>query len=187
MRIISGKYKNKKIFLPTDKLTRPLKDVVRESIFNIIEHSNIIKNKILSSTVLDLYSGSGSFGIECLSRGASKVFFCESYSPAFKILKKNLIQLDCLNKSELFNMTVTNFINQSINSYLKFDLIFLDPPYKEEKINILFELIFKNKILNKDGVLILHRNKKTIDEFPKKFKILSQRVYGLSKIYFGKF
>ena len=187
MRIISGKFKGKKLHDPKNKLTRPLKDRVRESIFNIIEHSNIIKNKILSSTVLDLYSGSGSFGIECLSRGASKVFFCESYSPAFKILKKNLIQLDCLNKSELFNMTVTNFINQSINSYLKYDFIFLDPPYKEEKINILFELIIKNKILNKDGVLILHRNKKTIDVFPNQFKILSQRVYGLSKIYFGKF
>ena len=97
MRIISGKYKNKKIFLPTDKLTRPLKDIVRESIFNIIEHSNIIKNKILSSTVLDLYSGSGSFGIECLSRGASKVSFCESYSPAFKILKTN-----CSPKSPIY-------------------------------------------------------------------------------------
>ena len=81
MRIISGLYKNKKILLPTDKLTRPLKDMVKESMFNIIEHSNLIKNNILDSTVLDLYSGAGSFGLECLSRGASKVYFCENYSP----------------------------------------------------------------------------------------------------------
>ena len=187
MRIISGLYKNKKILLPTDKLTRPLKDMVKESVFNIIEHSNLIKNNILDSTVLDLYSGAGSFGLECLSRGASKVYFCENYSPVFKILKKNLINLDCLGRSELFNMSVTDFINQFDNSKIKYDFIFLDPPYKEEKINILFELIIKKKILDKNGILILHRSKKTKDIFPVKFKILSQRVYGLSKIYFGKF
>ena len=75
MRIISGKFKNKKILLPSDKLTRPLKDIVRESIFNVIEHSNLIENEILNSSILDLYSGSGSFGLECLSRGASRVDF----------------------------------------------------------------------------------------------------------------
>ncbi len=187
MRIISGKYKNKKILLPTDKLTRPLKDMVRESVFNIIEHSKLIKNKIFNSTVLDLYSGSGSFGVECLSRGASKVHFCENYPPAFNILKKNLINLDCLNRSELSNMNVADFINQFDNSKIKYDFVFLDPPYKEEKINILLELIFKKKILNKNGALILHRNKKTIDKFPEKLKIFSQRIYGFSKIYFGNF
>ena len=77
MRIIGGIYKNKKISLPTDKFTRPLKDMVRESIFNIIEHSNLLENKISNSSVLDLYSGSGSFGLECLSRGANKVIFVE--------------------------------------------------------------------------------------------------------------
>ena len=111
MRIIGGIYKNKKISLPTDKFTRPLKDMVRESIFNIIEHSNLIKKKILNSKILDLYSGSGSFGIECLSRGASKVYFCENYSPAFKVLKKNLLNLNCLNRSNIFDTSVTDLIN----------------------------------------------------------------------------
>ena len=90
MRIIAGKFKNMRILMPDDKLTRPLKDMVRESIFNIIEHSNLFENKILNSSILDLYSGSGSFGIESLSRGASKVVFCENYLPAFQILKNNL-------------------------------------------------------------------------------------------------
>ena len=186
MRIISGIYKNKKISLPTDKFTRPLKDMVRESIFNIIEHSNLIKKKILNSKVLDLYSGSGSFGIECLSRGASKVYFCENYSPAFKVLKKNLLNLNCLNRSNIFDTSVTDFINQFESSQNKFDFIFLDPPYKEQKINTLLELIIERKILNKNGILILHRNKKTIDIFPEKLKIFSERIYGLSKIYFIK-
>ena len=85
MRIISGKFKNKTILLPTDKNTRPLRDMVKESIFNILKHSNLFQNEISNSSILDLYSGSGSFGLECLSRGASKVIFCENYLPAYKI------------------------------------------------------------------------------------------------------
>ena len=80
MRIISGLYKGRKIFEPTDNLTRPLKDLVRESIFNILEHSSLSSKKIFKSNVLDLFSGSGSFGLECISRGALKVIFVENYS-----------------------------------------------------------------------------------------------------------
>ena len=76
MRIISGKFKNKKIFQPLDSLTRPLKDITKESIFNVMLHSKFIKTKIENSKVLDLFSGSGSFGLECISRGASEVIFC---------------------------------------------------------------------------------------------------------------
>ena len=75
MRIISGDLKGKKLLTPLDKSTRPLKDMVRESIFNILDHSNKVSTKINNSKVLDLFSGTGSFGIECLSRGAAKVFF----------------------------------------------------------------------------------------------------------------
>ena len=75
MRIISGKLKGKKIFIPKDKKTRPLKDLTKESIFNIINHSNKFEINLNDSNVLDLFSGVGSFGIECLSRGAKKVIF----------------------------------------------------------------------------------------------------------------
>ena len=75
MRIISGLFKGKKIFLPSDRNTRPLKDLVKESIFNLIHHSHKINVDIKGSSILDLFCGSGSFGIECLSRGAKKVFF----------------------------------------------------------------------------------------------------------------
>ena len=75
MRIISGKHKGKKLFLPKDKNTRPLRDLVKESIFNLLDHSEKIKKKIENSSILDLFSGSGSFGIECLSRGSKIVFF----------------------------------------------------------------------------------------------------------------
>ena len=75
MRIISGYLKGKKIKLPKDKKTRPLKDLVKESIFNILVHSNKINCKIENAQILDLFSGSGSFGLECISRGAKKGFF----------------------------------------------------------------------------------------------------------------
>ena len=75
MRIISGTYKGKKLFTPKDKLTRPLKDAVKESIFNILEHSNNEKINLNNSIIMDLFSGSGSFGIECLSRGVKKSLF----------------------------------------------------------------------------------------------------------------
>ena len=90
MRIISGIFKGKKIEQPKDKLTRPLKDLTKESIFNIIKHSNLLKVKIENSKILDLFSGVGSFGLESLSRGASYIYFYENYQNVLKILKKNI-------------------------------------------------------------------------------------------------
>ena len=90
MRIIGGNLRGKKILNPTDKLTRPLKDMVRESIFNIIKHSKNEYLELKNAKVLDLFSGTGSFGIECLSRGAEKVTFFENYTNSVKILKKKL-------------------------------------------------------------------------------------------------
>ena len=93
MRIISGNFKGKKILEPKDIYTRPLKDLTKESIFNIINHSNKFKIKIEESVILDLFSGVGSFGIECLSRKADKVYFVENYKNVLPILKKNLSNL----------------------------------------------------------------------------------------------
>ena len=90
MRIISGKLKGKKLFLPKDKATRPLKDLVKVSIFNLLDHSNIVKKKLENTSVLDLFSGTGSFGLECLSRGSKNVYFFENYVGAIKVLEKNL-------------------------------------------------------------------------------------------------
>ena len=88
MRIISGYSKGKKIDHSSNKFTRPLKDITKESIFNILQHSNLINFTFEKSKVLDLFSGVGSFGLECLSRGASNVIFCENYPETLKILKK---------------------------------------------------------------------------------------------------
>ena len=93
MRIISGSFKGKKILEPNDVKTRPLKDLTKESIFNIINHSNKFNINLENSNILDLFSGTGSFGIECLSRGVKNVIFVENYIGILPVLKKNLINL----------------------------------------------------------------------------------------------
>ena len=93
MRIISGNFKNKKLNFPKSLKTRPLKDNVKENIFNIIEHSNKIDVKIKNSQVLDLYAGVGSFGLECVSRGAKKISFVENDKVALTNLKMNIVSL----------------------------------------------------------------------------------------------
>ena len=78
MRIVSGKFKGSSLHMPTDKNTRPLKDLVRESIFNLLKHSNKFSLEVEKANVLDLYSGTGSFGLECLSRKAKYIYFVEN-------------------------------------------------------------------------------------------------------------
>ena len=94
MRIISGTFRGKKILEPKDIKTRPLKDLTKESIFNILNHSNKFKINLEDSNILDLFSGVGSFGIECLSRGVKSVIFIENYSGVLPVLKKNLQNLN---------------------------------------------------------------------------------------------
>ena len=183
MRIISGSFKGKKILEPKDKQTRPLKDLTKESIFNIITHSNKFKINFNNATILDLFSGVGSFGLECLSRGVKEVLFIENYVGVLPILEKNLSNLKTVNNYKIIKKNIykddilKNFEN-------KFDIIFLDPPYKDKNINIIFEKINDLKILKKNSIIILHRHNKEEDIFPKNFKIIEEKKYGISKIIF---
>ena len=183
MRIISGIFKGRKILEPINQNTRPLKDLTKESIFNIILHSNKLKVNLLNSNVLDLFSGVGSFGIECLSRGAKKVIFYENYRGVIPILKKNLLGLKDLNNYEIFEKNIYDE-NVSLNSNIMFDIIFLDPPYKDKNLDIIFKKINKSKILSNNGIIILHRHKSEKKKIPHKFKILEEKKYGISKIMF---
>ncbi len=185
MRIIGGNLKGKKISLPQDKNTRPLRDIVKESIFNLILHSKKIGLDINKSNILDLFSGTGSFGIECISRGAQKVTFIENYKEAIDVLKKNLQKLDCLEKSRIIERDCFDIFDSQKIFDEKFDIIFLDPPYKEMKINFIIEKIIEMKILNNGGIIIFHRHKKDNITITKELKILDIRSYGLSKIIIG--
>ena len=186
MRIIAGELKGKKLLIPLDKSTRPLKDMVRESIFNILDHSSKVSAKINNSKVLDLFSGTGSFGIECLSRGAKNVIFFENYFNSLKILKQNIFKLKLENKSSIYNFSAYNLENSNLETEI-FDIIFLDPPFRDVEIKKLIDQIKKLKIVDVNSLLIIHRNKKSNDGFSKYLNVIEEKNYGLSKIFFCKF
>jgi len=185
MRIISGKLKGKSINFLKNSITRPLKDSVKENIFNILNHSNLINTKIEKANILDLYSGIGSFGLECISRGAKKVTFVEQDKDASNLLKKNLIKLSTLNQATIINDKIKNiFIKKDKEKY---NIFFLDPPFADKEFIINLSLIYKNKIYKKKHIIIIHRERKTNDALSYPFETLITKQYGRSKIIFGIF
>lgn len=145
MRVISGKYKGKIIQGFDIMGTRPTMDRVKESMFAIIQ------NNIKDSVCLDLFAGSGSLGIEAISNGASICYFVENSSNIYGILEKNL---DGIDNSILIKKDYNEALNYFVGNNVKFDLIFLDPPYKLNLINGILDLIFKNDLLNDNGLVI---------------------------------
>ena len=184
MRIISGIYKGRKLFEPLDKKTRPLKDIVKESIFNLIQHSSDIKINLLNSNILDCFSGCGSFGIECLSRGSTMVDFVEDYQLSISILEKNVNYFKLNDKSKIFKMSTENFFLNNLQNK-KYDIIFFDPPFKYYHIKNLLLNVIEKKILKEKSLIILHRHKNSKDEIPQLIKILKIKNYGSSKIIFN--
>ena len=183
MRVISGSFKGKKIFEPKDNKTRPLKDLAKESIFNIIEHSNKFNTQLIDANILDLFSGVGSFGIECLSRGSKKVVFVENYTGVLPILKKNLSSLKIVKNYEILENDIYNDkVLSKLNN--KFDIIFLDPPFKDKNLNEFLLKLKSFEILNKNGVIIIHSHKNDNNNFSEKFKVVDEKKYGISKISF---
>jgi len=192
MRIIAGKLKGNMLYGPKTKKIRPLKDMVRESIFNLLLHSKKISFPLEKSNILDLYSGTGSFGLECLSRDANKVVFIEKEKEAIETLEKNIEKLKIKHSTKIFFEDVFNIIEKNEANILKFilnfkfDLIFCDPPFKNKNLNDLIKLIEKKKLLKKNGIIILHRHKNNKEKFAECFEVIEQKVYGLSEIIFGK-
>ena len=127
MRIISGNLKGKSISFIKSLTTRPLKDSVKENIFNILAHSRLIKVNLHKSKVLDLYSGVGSFGLECISRGANMIFFVEKDSETAKILNKNIVTLGVESKAKVEIEEIKKFLDKKNNE--KFDFFFFRPTF----------------------------------------------------------
>ena len=186
MRIIGGKLKGRNLYISKNLSIRPLKDLVRESVFNLLLHSNKISFEFKKTNVLDLYSGTGSFGLECLSREADSVCFVENSSEAIKILKKNIEKLNLNNRTKIFDGNVFQEIEKKEIYESKFNLIFCDPPFKNIDVEKLINLVIEKNLLEKNGVIVLHRNKTSKENFSDKFKIIDERIYGVSKIIFGE-
>lgn len=157
MRIISGTARGTKINSIEDISTRPTLDRVKESLYNIIQH--LIKD----SYVLDLFAGSGALGIEALSRGASKAVFCDNNYECFKIIKQNLEKTHLYNKANIYNLNYNDCITK-ISGQMKFDIIFIDPPYKADiAINATKEIIIHN-LIKDNGLIIIETDEPERDE-----------------------
>ena len=183
MRIISGNSKGKKILQPKDVATRPLKDLTKESIFNILTHSNKFDITLENSNILDLFAGVGSFGLECLSRGSAHVTFIENYINVLPVLKKNILNIGYEKNSVIIEKNIIDNINfKTIKK--KFEIIFLDPPYKENRLSAILNNIIKSNLLHKNGIIILHRHKKEEGKFPLQLNIIEEKTYGISRVFF---
>ena len=186
MRVVSGFLKGKKIDFLKSSITRPLRDFVKENIFNIINHSSFVDVRLKNANVLDLYSGVGSFGIECISRGAKKITFVENDSKVLSVLKKNIEYLKIENKSNIIKNKIISFINQ-FKEKNKFEIIFFDPPFAENFFINELRLIKESNIFTKNHLIIIHREKKTMDDLSGVLNIFMIKTYGRSKVIFGDF
>tara|TARA_B100000795_G_C22674620_1_gene389298 strand:+ start:340 stop:915 length:576 start_codon:yes stop_codon:yes gene_type:complete len=186
MRIVSGSLKGKKINFLKSTTTRPLRDFVKESTFNVITHSNLINVSLENSNILDLYSGVGSFGIECLSRGAKKTTFVENNNNALMVLKENITQLKIEKKSMILETKVISFLSRLKKSD-KYDIIFFDPPFSENFFINELNMIKNSNIYNKNHIVIVHREKKSQDNLSGVMNVFLTRNYGRSSVLFGNF
>ena len=161
--------------------TRPTADRVKENLFNIIAPY------IEDSTVLDLFGGTGSLGIEALSRGARSVVFSDQNEKSVEIIRKNLENTKFLEKSEVFLGEAQVILKKLSQQSKKFDIIFLDPPYKNEIVpKILYDLEINNVL--EDRVLIVAETDIN-DELPDEIGMLivsKKQIYGKTKLTFYK-
>ena len=179
MRIISGKARGTKIATLEGDNTRPTLDRVKESLFNIIQ------NNIYNSNVLDLFSGSGALALESLSRGARRAYLCDSSKEAIKVIKNNIEKTHFEDSVEILNLDYMKCLEKLKN--LKFDLIFLDPPYESEFDILALKYIIENKMLNNDGIIILEtdREKEKLENLNKiGINIYDLRKYGRVSLIF---
>lgn len=170
MRIISGKYKGKKIEGFNIDGTRPTMDRVKESLFAQIQ------DKIKDSICLDLFAGSGSLGIEALSCGSKECYFVDNNKEILKILSNNLKSIE---NGIVIKDDYNNALEYFKSKNIKFDLIFLDPPYKLNLINNSIEKILKKDLLNDNGLIICEYETELIKTTLKTYK---EKKYGSKKI-----
>lgn len=189
MRVISGKARGTKLNSIESITTRPTLDRVKESLFNILQE--YINQKV----VLDLFAGSGALGIEALSRNAKNATFCDNNKQAIQMIRTNLERTRLLEKSEIINLDYKKCIELLNTKNKKFDLIFLDPPYKEDIAIDSLKLIIKNNLVNNKGIIVIEtdeviRDLKELNDAMiielQNVKIFDQRKYGRANLIFLK-
>lgn len=181
MRIISGKAKGTKLYTLEGLNTRPTLDRVKESIFNIIQ------NEIKDAQVLDLFSGSGAIGLEFISRGAERAILCDKSKEAIEIIRKNVQKTHFEEKTEICNMDYETCLEKNKNK--KFDIIYIDPPYKTDYIYKSLKKILDLDLVTEESLIITEtddekRIEKELENI--KVEIVDKRKYGRATIIFLK-
>lgn len=172
MRIISGKYRGKKLKEFELETTKPTLDRVKESIFNLIQFD------VADAVVLDLFAGTGALGIEAISRGAKRTYLIDNNKQAISIIKENLKGVEgdfVVQQNDFFT-----FLNSTKE---KFDLVLLDPPYKTDFGIIAIETMIKNNLLSKNAIIIFETSEEkdfnfNFDEFE-----INKKKYGTVAVY----
>lgn len=171
MRIISGKYRGKKIDIVGLDSTRETQDKIRGAIFNSIYP--YMDNKKLG---LDLFSGSGAMGIEAISRGLESCIFNDLNVKAYKTTINNITSCKIENY-KVYNLDYKKCIEELKNT--KFDIIFLDPPYKLDAIDDIIEYILENNMLNSNGLIVCEYENNIKDH---DLKIIKEKAYSYKQI-----
>lgn len=179
MRVISGKYKGRKLFSPGGDRVRPTADRIKESIFNILVSKDVLEDAL----VLDLFCGTGSLGIEALSRGVDKVLFVDIDLESLEITKKNLNHIKASNdRYETYHADYKLAIKKLEGR--AFDLIFLDPPYNKDIYLDCLDLIKDAEILSSNGLIVFeHSASQCLQKFENSY-IIDTRNMGKTKISF---
>ena len=180
MRVISGKLKGRNILGYNIFGTRPTMDRVKESVFSMIQ------NYINDAVVLDLFSGSGNYGIECISNGAKFVYFNDFNKKCVNVIKDNLDKMNILKQSMITNYDYHKALDYYKNNNIKFDIVFLDPPYKKHLINEILDFILKNDLLNNKGLVVCEFTEKA-EYLNDKFILFKEKKYGEKYVFIYKY
>lgn len=180
MKIISGLYKGKEIKGYDIIGTRPTMNRVKESLFAMIQ------NYTKEAVVLDLFSGTGNYGIEALSNGSKFVYFNDLNPKCTKVIKDNLNNCKIDSNYEIFNLDYNKCLDYLKNREIKFDLVFLDPPYKEDIINNIIKKIIDYDLLNNKGLIICELTNNNLYDNYSNLSIYKTRKYGDKEIIIYK-
>ena len=172
IRITGGKNRSRLIETPNTDLTKPTMDKVREAVFSSLGE------KVYGASVLDLFAGSGSYGLEALSRGAKKATFVDSSPISVKTIKENCEKLNEKNV-EIFSSDVLVYLSQNSK---EFDIIFADPPYKLDVYEAVVKTLIERHILASNGIIVLE-SEREIDVDESNFAKVRFYKYGLAKVY----
>lgn len=181
LRVISGKARGLKLDSPKNQDVRPTTDRVKESLFNIINPY------IRESNILDLFAGTGSLGIECLSRGAKNCVFVDKSKDSINIIKSNVKKARVENESTILNIDFKDAVKRLSSQNQKFDVIFMDPPYYENMFIKCLKSIDELNLLHEDGIIVVeHDTKDLFDESIGNLVKSRDKKYGNTTLTFYK-